>query len=1159
MTTPNALVTERRRLLEQRRAEIAAGREHATRPTAGDAWPRLMPRDPAAPIPMSFAHELLWMLETASPGTHGYNVSRAIRLRGHLDIDALQRALDALIARHEVLRSTFDRVDGEPRQIVHAPRPVRIELVDVRGAESLDARVAAAAEASQRLSKRPFDLTRDLQLRATIIRIADDDQVFLLESHHVASDAWSRNILFEELATLYEAFVHGRDPALPDLPLQYGDFAVWQRNALRGERLESLLAYWRGQLADAPTELALPTDRVRTLVPSADGAMVTRILPRALLDQLLALSREQGVTLFMTLLAAFDVLLSRYSGQDDVVVGSPMAGRSVDGVERIVGYFADTLVLRTRLDGNPTFLELLARVRRVALDAYEHQAVPYEKLVLELAGTSRDARAPLFRTMFTLHDAQQRPFRLHGLETVPFAVHHGATKFDLSLFTNERADGLRIAMEYRTDLFDAVTIERMVDRFATLLESIVADPTGRISDLRLLTAADEARLVAEGTGPRSAVCEQTLGALVGERCVAAPDVVAIDGGEPGVPTRLTLGELHRRVSALAETLRERGVRPGVGVGVCAERSPELVVALLGVLAAGGYYVPMDPDYPRERLVFMADDSGVPVVLATRRTVSELGAALAGSGTTSRTVVRIDECGIDRSHVESWPLGHHDWSGGATADDLAYLIYTSGSTGRPKGVRVTHRSVVNYLLWMRDEYAFGPDDAILQRAPASFDVSIWELFLPLITGGRVVLAPAAAPQDPAVLVAALRRHDVCVLQLVPSQLRMVLESGAGAELASLRRLFVGGEALPRELLAQLQQVCPDLPVTNLYGPTEATVFATHWDVEPGSWTSDEPVLIGAPVRNLRVYVLDEQRRLVPEGAVGEIVIAGVGVAAGYLNRPELTAERFIPDPFGAPGETAYRTGDHARLRARGGIEYLGRADGQVKLRGFRIELGEIDEALSTLPAVSHAITLVRELAGGEPALVSFLVLDRAAAADTATVRAALASRLPHYMLPSVVITLESIPTTANGKVDRKALEAMPIAPLHAPEIVAPRTATESTLGAIWAEVLGREGFGVRQSFFDLGGHSLLAMRIVARIDEQFGLRLPLGTVLEHPTIEALAAAVDARSQGGAQASVPEFRRVNRVSTRRAIPAQETLPASQHALPDAQRRVVPQDLP
>lgn len=1141
MSAPNALVAERRRLLEERRAALAAGTVlPSSTPEGGAAWPPLAPRRAGAPIPMSFAHELLWMLETANPGMHGYNVARAMRMRGPLDVHALQRALDALVVRHEVLRSTFDRVDGEPRQVVHPPLPVRIEDVDVRSREPIEERERAARDVVQRLSRRPFDLTRDLQLRATLVHIDDEDRVILLESHHVASDAWSRNILFDELAALYEGFATGREIDLPELPLQYGDFAVWQRDVLRGERLERLLSYWRAQLMDAPAELALPTDRPRGRAPSFEGAIAARTLPRALLDRIRALSQEQGATLFMTLLAAFDVLLARYSGQDDIVVGSPMAGRSVDGVERIVGYFADTLVLRARLDGNPTFLELLARVRGTALDAYEHQGIPYEKLVLELAKAGRDLQMPLFSAMFTLQDAQQRPFRLHGLTQVPFHANRGATKFDLSLVANERPDGLRVVIEYRADLFEAATVERMLDQFEALLESIARNPTQRIGDLPLLSPADEARVLRAAAGPRVDVPPVTLAELIAARCVEASDAIAVEGGEAETPARLTFAELDSRASALAHALRERGVRPGVGVGVCAERSPELVIALVAVLAAGGHYVPLDPEYPIERLQFMATDAGVHLILVTRRTESELGSALAGDASDSRTVLRIDQSlSSDGNGAES-PL---EWSSRATPDDLAYVIYTSGSTGRPKGVRIPHRAVVNYLAWMRDAYAVGTGDAILQKAPASFDASIWELFLPLVSGARLVLAPAAAPQDPNVLLAAVRRHRVSLLQLVPSQLRMLIEAGAQpGDLGTVRRLFLGGEALPRELLAQLTQRFPDLAVTNLYGPTEATVYATHWDVDSSDWTADDAVLIGTPIANARVYVTDDAGHLVPDGAVGEILIAGAGVAAGYLNRPELNAERFIPDPFGGAGETAYRTGDRGRVRA-GGIEYLGRADGQVKLRGYRVELGEIESVLSRQPEVASAVAMIRDADRADAVLVAYCVAaDAYRAADhgalTSTVRARLQGEVPAFMVPAAIVWLDAWPMNANGKLDRRRLPAPTAA--AASEYIPPRTDTERAIAGVWAEVLGRERVGLDDDFFALGGHSLAALRISLRVHDVLGVRLPLATILERPSVQALAEVAETQRASAAPTD-GAIRRVARDAYRRAPVPERSGPA------------------
>jgi amino acid adenylation domain-containing protein len=1075
----------------------------------------IVPREAGAPVPMSFAQELLWLLDRANPGMHGYNVPRTARLRGPLDVAALQGALDGIVARHEVLRSTFDLVDDEPRQIVHAPAPVALAITDLSD-RSDAARETEAMALVRELSRRPFDLTRDPQLRASLLRLGDEDHVLLLESHHVSSDAWSRNILMRELSALYDAHRRGEPSPLAPLALQYGDFARWQRDALQGAGYERHVAFWRTQLRDAPALLELPTDRPRPATPSFEGATRSRMLSPDLLERLRAMSKAQGSTLFVTLLAAFDVLLARSSGQDDIVVGSPTAGRAQEGIEGLIGYFANTLVLRTQLDGDPTFAEVVARVRETTLSAFEHQDVPYEKLVLELQRDRALGRGGLFQVMFTLQDAELRTLALPGLQFEPFGPARGATKFDLSLFMHERAEGLRAAFEYRTDLFDAETIDRMLSRLETLLEGIVANPGAPISTLPILPAVDRLQLQQWSYGATQALGAETLHEMIEQQVARTPDAIAVEiETADGTIERLTFRELDTRAATLARYLNGLDVGPNVGVGICIDRSTELVVAMLGVLKAGAYYLPLDPDYPSDRLAFMLQDARVPVLLTTTARVG----ALPKSGESGARVVLLDRdwdaIELDARHVE------HVSRSLPTGDNLAYVIYTSGSTGRPKGVMIPHSAVVNYLAWMRDAYPLDTRDGVLQKAPASFDACIWEFFLPLVSGARLVLARPGGHQDPAYLLAALARHEVTLLQLVPSQLNMMLETpgaDAPAGLPRLRRLFLGGEALPSELLTRLGAACPTVQVTNLYGPTEATVYATHWSIAAAEWQGGA-VPIGEPIANASVHVVHVRdggaMELVPIGVAGELCIGGVGLALGYLERPALTDEKFVRDPFaagpasGASRARLYRTGDRARWRADGTLEYLGRIDNQVKLRGFRVELGEVESALSQLPGVQSAVALVREDTPGDQRLVAYCIpvigADRSGHTPVA-LRTALKATLPEFMVPTAFVWLAEWPLNANGKLDRKALPVPASADAPAAVRVAPRTPTEEVVAALWGDVLQRE-LGVEDDFFELGGHSLLALRVLARIGERLGVRVPLRVIFESSTVAAFATRVD----------------------------------------------------
>ena len=1151
MSASGDLLAKRRAELERRLAELTPEKraqvEQARTSGAMPAQDGIAPRAAGASVPMSFAQELLWLLDRANPGMHGYNVPRSARLRGSLDVESLRRALSAIVDRHEVLRSTFDMVDGEPRQIVGAPYEVHVNQIDMRSRPT-DSREDEAVALVQQLSRRSFDLTADPQLRVSLIRLADEDHVLLLESHHVASDAWSRNILLRELSALYEAYHAGGQGSLPPLAVQYGDFAIWQREALRGDKLERLLSYWREQLRDAPAVLDLPTDRARPVTPSFEGDTRSRMLSVELLDQLRSLSRAHGTTLFMTLLAAFDVLLARWSGQDDVVVGSPIASRALEGTDAMIGYFANTLVLRTRVDDDPPFVDLLARVRETALGAYEHQDVPYEKLVLEMQRDRASGRGQLFQAMFTLQDAELRTMQLPGLAMEPFGASRGATKFDLSLFMHEQAGGLRAAIEFRTDLFDARTIERMLAQLETLLNGIVANPQERVSLLPLLPASERATLLEQwAQGPRQSLDSETLHGLITQQVERTPDAVAVEseGAAPELPLRrLTFRELDERAEAVGRYLTTKGVGPNVGVAICIERSPELVVAMLGVLKAGGYYLPLDPDYPADRLAFMLDDARVPVLLTAAALRDVVPRGLNGAGP---IVIALD---AEWDTIAAAPAPDSPTRAGG--DDLAYVIYTSGSTGRPKGVMIPHRAVVNYLTWMRSDFPLDTHDAVLQKAPASFDACIWEFFLPLVSGARLVLARPGGHQDPAYLLSTLTRHDITLLQLVPSQLQMMLETpGVNAPdgLPRLRRLFLGGEALPSELLSRLADACPSLPVTNLYGPTEATVYATHWSVDLATWHGGV-VPIGRPVSGASVYLLDARRQPVPIGVRGELCIGGVQVARGYLNRPELTAEKFIPDAFDAShsGARLYRTGDRARYRADGTLEYQGRIDTQVKLRGFRVELGEIENALALVSGVQSAVVLVREDTTGDQRLVAYCIAAPGADMERLSaiaLRQQLKGTLPEFMVPSAFVWLDEWPMNANGKLDRKALPVPDADSAPAVEHVAPRTPTEQGLADIWADVLRRE-VGVRDDFFEIGGHSLLALRTLARVADRFGVRIPLRMLFDAPTIEQLALRVDAAAAQGRvqQASIPR----RTVDTAPMSHAQELLWVLQRATPE-----------
>ena len=1061
-----------------------------------------IPRRADGVAPLSFGQELLWLLQLATPGFAAYNAPRAYRVRGPLDIAALQTALDAHVERHEIYRSVIRSNGSALVQEVRPARPVELRVADVRGElaslapSSRDASIAVHTRAAMR---EPFDLERDQLLRGTVLRIGENEHIVVLVSHHIASDGWSRGVMFREIAAFYDAAVNGTNAALDPLPIQYADFAAWQREYLAGERLARVLAFWRSQLAGAPATLELPTDRPRSGMPSAEGARVTGLFPPEITAGLKTLARKHDATLFMVLLAAWQVLLSRYSSQDDVLVGTPIAGRAMPELEGLVGYFADTLVIRGQLHGEPTFTEFLARVRERSLAAFDHQDVPYEKLVLEMAQERGGSTAPLFQSLFVMHDDHPARLSLAGATVESFAADGGWTKADVSLSVSDRADGLGVVLEYRTDAFDHERMARMLGHFRTLLESILVAPETSVARLEMLSAAEREQFDTWNSTAHSYSHDHTLIQCIEATVARTPNAVAlqVDSGDT-----MTFAESNRRANQLAHRLVREGVRPGVGVALCFERSFELVIGQLGAMKAGGHYVPLDPSYPKDRLAFMLEDSEAPVVLTNTAQRSVLPEDLAPA---KMIVLDAERADIERES-ESTPESR------VATEDLAYVIYTSGSTGRPKGVMIPHRAVVNYIEWMQRTFPVSGADGILQKAPASFDASIWEFFLPLVAGARLVLAKPGGQQDPDYLMRTIVRHGVTVMQLVPSQLQMVLDSPSASLLGGLRLLALGGEALPGDLLARLDRVAP-VPTVNLYGPTECTVYAMSWTHDPrtdGPWDGS-PVPIGKPIHNTQVYVVDpmtmEQQ---PIGVPGELLIGGVQVARGYHNRPELNAEKFVADPFTGGKTGLYRTGDLAVRRGHGVVDYLGRIDNQIKLRGFRIELGEIEESLLRHRAIRQCVVLLREDAPGDRQLVAYVAFEPGRHENAAVLREFLRTGLPEYMVPTAFVALDAIPLNANGKVDRRTLLARP----HVVEggatktspYVAPRTTIEHELRDIWESLLAHRPIGIQDDFFAIGGHSLLAMRMLIEIERVRGRRLPVATLFEQTTIEKLAAVI-----------------------------------------------------
>jgi amino acid adenylation domain-containing protein len=1063
--------------------------------------PRRSRTDAETHAPLSFDQERHWFIDQLETSHAVNNAPDGVLLHGRLNVPALEQALSEIMRRHEILRTSFQQSNGSPVQVVAPARPFKLPFIDLSGlaeaAQQKYLRLLAQAEESKR-----FELTQGPLLRASLQRLNDDTHVLLLTAHHIICDTWSMDVLNQELGALYQAYARGERSPLEELPIQFGDFAAWQRQRLQGEFLEQLLNYWKRQLADAPAVLDLPTDKPRPAVQNYRGGTESIELPDATLQALQRLSREAGATLFMTLLAAFKVLLSRYTGTHDIIVGTPIGGRNQLETEPLIGLFVNTLVMRTDLSGNPTFRELLGRVSEVTLGALAHRELPFEKLVVELQPERAVSHTPLFQVAFDLQRPVKASLALPQLSVSPLESVSQTAKFDLAIFITEKTDGLTITIKYNVDLFEPATIRRMLGHTRNLLESIVADPQQRLSELSFLGADERRQLLYEWNETR---VEYNAGGTLHQhfeaKAAETPQAVALvcEGQQ------LSYGELNERANQLAHHLRKRGIVAETRVGLCIERSLEMIVGLLGILKAGAAYLPLDPTYPRERLRFMLDESAAPVLLTQQRLASVLpehGAQVIYLDT------HWDEIAQESN---SNPVAN------VLAENLAYIIYTSGSTGTPKGVCVSHHNLLQSTFARLDYYSSQPKSFLLLSSFA-FDSSVAGIFWTLCAGGTLVLPEEGLQRDAHALVRLIRQRRVSHLLSLPSLHALMLEVADASELESLDVVIVAGEACSPELVRRHFETLPETNLYNEYGPTEATVWSSVYQCLGDEGEGRQVVPIGRPIANARLYILDDDLRPLPIGVAGELYIGGEGLTRGYLQRSEVTAERFVPDPFGK-GARLYRTGDMTRYLPDGNIEFLGRSDSQVKIRGFRIELGEIEAALMEEATVREAVVVAADEASGGKRLVAYLVWEQAAeASGVDELRQKLKERLPEYMIPATFVFLAEMPLSPNGKIDRRALST---ADQSAPELkrayMPPLTDAERTIAQVWQEVLKVEKVGVTDNFFDLGGHSLSMVQVYTKLRAAFVEReFTVIDLFRYPTVSAVAQFLNPSAQQQAAA-------------------------------------------
>lgn len=1030
-------------------------------------------------FPLSYQQESLWFIDQLEPGRAIYNIPLCLKVEGKLNIPTLEKSLKIMINRHEVLRTCFDIVNGEISQIIYANQDFKIRVVELSNFP-FDERLEKALSLANDEVRSSFDLKKSPLFRCHIIKLDELNHLLTFTFHHIVFDGWSVGIFIKELGNLYNNLNAGENTLPDEPPLQFADFTIWQREWFQSETKQKQLKFWKEELKDSNTSLELPADFIRPAKQSHNGNFELIKLPADLVEDLKSLSLTQGATLFMTLLSALKILIYRYSGQTDISVGSPIAIRNSEELENLLGFYVNTIVFRSALEDNLSFKDLLAQVRQRSLNIFENLDLPFDKVVEEIQPKRELNRNPLFQIMFALQTVPEYESDFDNLKFDPVQLGTGTSKFDLLIELKESKRGIEGFIEYSTDLFKADSLKRLADHFEILLREIISNPDKNISDYSLLSPEENKFLDSINNTEILYSGPQSLHRLFEEQVEKTPDKIAVEF-EGKV---LTYSELNAKSNQVADYLRKLGIQAGSLVGICIDRSLEMFIGMIGILKTGCAYVPMDPAFPPDRLNYMLEDANIMFLLTSNKLKKIFNRQ-------DLKFVLLDD---DWEFIEK--ENDKNVHSQISSEELSYVIYTSGSTGKPKGVQITHKAVVNFLHSMQEKPGLTPDDIIVSVTTISFDISVLELFLPIVTGAKLIIASKAASSDGNLLLRLLDEKNASVMQATPATWRLMIESGW--ESSPNLKMLCGGEALPLELANQmLERGCS---LWNMYGPTETTIWSAVKKIEPGS----DAVLIGPPIANTQFYILDKKMNPVPINVPGELLIGGDGLAKGYLNRSELTNEKFIPNPFSQSGSKLYRTGDLARFKPNGDVEFLGRLDFQVKIRGFRIELGEIEKVLEMMDTIQSALVIGKEFGAGDMRLIAYFIPSSESTVEVKQIKNYLAQKLPDYMIPSFFVSMVKFPLTPNGKIDRKNLPApddLAIATLN--EHVPPSDDTESKLIEIWKKVLGLNKIGVTDNFFEIGGHSLLAARLFAHIEREMGEALPLAVLFQAPTIKEIS--------------------------------------------------------